>query len=531
MVALNFLWLTLEDTSPRFGCSGDMLADTPNIDRLAAEGCRYPLAFSTAAVCSPSRCAVITGMYATSIGAHHHRTSTTRPDVPELPTPYEVVPPPFVKPFTEYLRAAGYYCTNNAKTDYQFTPPSTTWDECGRNAHWRHRAPGQPFFAVFNDTVTHESGMWRRERPLRTDPARVRVPDYLPDTPAVRETLARHYDNLAAADRRVGELLAQLEEDGLAGDTVVVLWSDHGEGLPRGKSWLYDSGIRVPLIVRRPGGGDAGTVSEELVSMIDLAPTVLTLAGLPVPEHLQGRPFLGAAVRPREFVFAARDRHDEMYDMVRAVRDRRYKYIRNFHPELPYLIWNAYRHRHPAMQEMWRLFAEGRLEGEPLRLFAPCRPPEELYDTEVDPLELHNLAGDPAHAAVLERLRCALAEWRNACGDLGEVPEAQMAQRMWPGGRQPVTAVPLFIPVAPDRPGLEPAGDDAGYRAPLVVQMHCATQGATIGYTMDPGEAARWRIYAGPLRLAPGTTTLRARAGRIGYRDSPERVAVFRVQG
>jgi len=531
MALLNVLWLTLEDTSPRFGCSGDTLAETPNIDRLAAEGRRYPLAFSTAAVCSPSRCAVITGMYATSIGAHHHRTSTTRPDVPELPTPYEVVPPPYVKPFTEYLRAAGYYCTNNAKTDYQFTPPSTTWDECGRNAHWRHRAPGQPFFAVFNDTVTHESGMWARERPPQTDPAAVRLPDYLPDTPRVRESLARHYDNLAAADRRVGELLAQLDADGLADDTVVFLWSDHGEGLPRGKSWLYDSGIRVPLIVRWPDRLQGGAVDEGLVSMIDLAPTVLGLAGLPLPAHLQGRPFLGPEARPREYVFAARDRHDEMYDMVRAVRDQRYKYIRNFQPELPYLTWNAYRHRHPAMQEMWRLFAEGHLEGAPLGLFATARPPEELYDTEADPQELRNLAGDPAHAGTLGRLRGALAGWRADCGDLGEVPEVQMAERMWPGGRQPVTAAPLFIPTGPDAPGLEPAGDHGAYRAPVAVQMHCSTQGATIGYTTDAGEGARWRIYTGPVRLMPGTTTLRARAGRIGYRGSAEGVAVFHVQG
>jgi len=281
----NVLWITLEDTSPRLGCYGDNLARTPHIDRLAAEGRLFPHAFSTAAVCSPSRSAVITGMYATAIGAHHHRTSTVRADVPGLPTPYAAVPPPYVKPFTEYLRASGYYCTNNAKTDYQFRPPFTAWDECGQQAHWRHRGTGQPFFAVFNVGVTHESGMWQDARPLKTDPAAVTLPPYLPDTPRSRVALARHYDNLAEADRRVGELLAELEESGAAPHTAVFLWSDHGEGLPRGKSWLYDSGIRVPLIVRWSGALEPGGVDSGLVSMIDLGPTVArSVPAAPLPS-------------------------------------------------------------------------------------------------------------------------------------------------------------------------------------------------------------------------------------------------------
>ena len=521
----NVLWITLEDTSPRLGCYGDPLARTPNLDAVAAAGRRYPLAFSTAAVCAPSRCAVITGMYATAIGGHQMRSTHRSPHVPELPTPYAVVPPPYVRPFTEYLRAAGYHCTNNAKTDYQFEPPCTAWDACGREAHWQSRAPGQPFFAVFNLDITHESGMWPHpERgPLQTDPEAVVPPPTLPDTPPVRQALARHYDNLAAADRRVGEILRELESDGGAANTAVFVWSDHGEGLPRAKRWLYDAGIRVPLLVRWPGHIPPGEVSDDLVSMLDLGPTVLSLAGIPLPRHLQGQPFLGPDASPRRYVHAARDRHDESHDMVRAVRDRRYKYIRNFLPGTPYLAWIPYRNRHPAMQELWRLQAAGALDGPRRTLFDP-RPPEELYDTRQDPHELRNLAADPAHRPVLERLRAECDRWRREAGDLGDEPEEAMAARMWPGGVQPVTAAPLFIPLGPDTPGTEPSGGGA-FPGPVLLQLYCATAGASITYRT--GE--RWELYREPLRLPAGDTTVVARAGRIGYRDSEERRASFTV--
>lgn len=526
----NVLWITLEDTSPRLGCYGDPLARTPHIDHLAAGGRRYTRAFATAAVCAPSRCAVITGMYATAIGGHHMRTTHRNPLVPELPTPYAVVPPPYVRPLPEYLRAAGYYCSNNAKTDYQFDPPCTTWDAQGPDAHWRGRLSGQPFFAVFNLTVTHESGMWpRADRPLRTDPRRVMLPPYLPDTVAARESLARHYDNLATADARVGEVLAALEEDGCGAETVVMLWSDHGEGLPRAKRWLYDSGMRVPLIVRWPGALAPASECADLVSMIDLAPTVLSVAGVPLPRHLQGHPFLGAEARARDYVYAARDRHDECYDMVRAVRDRRYKYIRNFLPGTPRFGWIPYRNRHPVMAELWRLHAQGALSEVQAALFAP-RPPEELYDTWHDPFEVHNLAAAPALRQDLERLREAMDAWRRTHGDLGDEPETQTAARMWPGGGQPATATPLLIPLGPEVTGETPSAGGA-FADPLLLQMYCATAGASITYTTDVGEPRRWLLYTEPPRLPVGTTVVRARAGRIGFRDSEVRRAVFTVNG
>ena len=526
----NILWISLEDTSPRFGCYGDEVARTPNIDRLAAAGCIYPRAFSVAGVCAPSRSAIITGMYPTSIGTHHMRTTHTVD--PNRPLPYSACPPPHVKCFTEYLRGADYYCTNNAKTDYQFTPPFTAWDELGTNAHWRNRPQGTPFFAVFNPTVTHESGMWEEkhvDQPPRTDVAAVELPPYLPDTEPCRRALAHHYDNLEEADGRVGELLDQLDADGLAENTIVILWSDHGEGLPRAKRWPYDAGIRIPLIVRWPGRVDPGSIDERLVSLIDLGPTMLSITGSLRPQHLQGQPFLGPDAEPRQYIFATRDRHDEFYDRVRAVRDQRYKYLRHYHPEQPYLPWNPYRNRHPVMQEMWRLYRQDALEGAQRLLFDSPRPPEELYDTQADPFEMINLADDPAYRRVLARLRGALDEWQTDVGDLGDMAEEEMVYRWWPQGVQPQTAMVGFVPFAAQSAGLE-LSRGGSFDGPCRLQLHCPTQGASMTYTFDAGQNVRWRLYTGPIELPRGTTTVRARAVRIGYLDSTESEGDFTVR-
>lgn len=538
----NVLWISFEDTYPFYGCYGDPVARTPNVDRLAAEGCRYPNAFSTAPVCAPARCAVITGMYAVSIGAHHMRTSHPRPH-DTAAFPYEVCPPPHVRCFTEYLRAAGYYCTNNHKTDYQFNPPRTAWDDCSKTAHWRNRPdPDQPFFAVFNPTNTHESGMWEdKDIELSVDPAAVPVPPYLPDTPRVRESIARMYSQLAIADQRMGELLAQLEEDGLADNTIIMHWSDHGP-MPRGKRWPYDSGIRVPMIVRwpdrlRPRNVKPGSVDERLVSTIDLGPTVLSLAGVEIPVHLQGRAFLGPrAAPPRDYVFASRDRYDVSYDMIRAARDRRFKYLRNYLPQLEKAMWVPYRNQHPIMQEIYRLHLEGRLEGPQRIMMQTSRLAEELYDTHADPHELHNLAADPAYAGDLARLGAATDAWLAEVGDMGRIDEYEMVRRWWPGGKQPRTSKPLLIPIAPgcwgDQTVMKPedvARPVTGeYTGPMLVQLTCGTQGASIAYTTEAGDAARWQLYAGPIRIEKGkTVTIRARACRIGYQESEEAAATF----
>ena len=524
----NIVWISNEDMSPHLGAYGDALARTAVLDRFAARSIRFTQAFSTAPVCAPSRAAIITGMYQASIGAQHMRTTEDR--VPELPGPYLAVPPFYVKAFPEYLRAAGYYTSNRAKTDYQFGVPFTIWDDLGSRAHWRNRRdPAQPFFAVFNLEITHESQIFpsspaRKGKKLVTDPAEVKVPPYYPDTPLVREELARMYDNIADMDGQVAEILKQLDEDGLAENTIVFYWSDHGDGVPRAKRSLYDSGLHVPLMIRIPPRlgtlAAPGTVRNDLVSFVDLAPTVLSLAGLDVPAHMQGRVLVGPnAGAPPAYVFGARDRMDAEYDMMRSARDARFLYIRNFSPELPYAGHIIYRNQSAIMQEWFRMQAESALRGPAALWMRTSRPAEELFDVHRDPHQIENLAGHPAHRATLEKMRAAVAGWMTGIGDQGLINEAEMIQRMWPGGVQPVTAQPYVVPrrttEVPERRPVMPAP------APMEVVIYVPTQGASIGYTTEEGPAPRWRLYTGPIRVT-APMTLRAKAIRYGYKESEE---------
>jgi N-sulfoglucosamine sulfohydrolase len=527
----NVLWVSFEDTNPFYGCYGDRVARTPAVDRLAAEGTRFPLAFSTAGVCAPARSAVITGMYPISIGTHHMRTTHENPAVPELPTPYSALLAPHVKCFTEYLRGAGWYCTNNEKTDYQFAAPRSAWDDCSDTAHWRNRPdPDQPFFAVFNPHDSHESGMWPgMVDEITFDPAAVEVPPTFPDTTKVREALAQMYTQIEIVDRRLAELLAELEEDGLAANTLVMHWSDHGP-LPRGKRWPYDSGIHVPMVVRWPGRLEDGATSDRIVSTMDLGPTVLSACNVEIPLHLHGRAFLGgAADTPRTYIHASRDRHDSAYDRVRAVRDSRWKYLRHYYPQQPYVSWIPFRNFHPIMQEMMRLHALDELGEIPRRFLADSRPVEELYDCVADPHETENLADDPTHRETLERLRAECDRWLADVGDLGEVDEAQMVAGWYPDG-VPEVPPPRFVPVTPTDAGSAPINDDAEIDGPALVQIHSGTQGASLEYRID--DDPHWRIYGGPIRLAAGTeATIHARADRIGFTPSPEVSVRVRVAG
>ncbi|HET9466821.1 MAG TPA: sulfatase-like hydrolase/transferase [Vicinamibacterales bacterium] len=527
----NILWISNEDMSPHLGAYGDTLARTPVLDRFARESIRYTHAFTTAPVCAPSRAAIITGMYQTTLGAQHMRTTEDR--VPELPGPYLAVPPHYVKAFPEYLRAAGYYTSNRAKTDYQFGEPFTIWDDLGPKAHWRNRADtSQPFFSVFNLNVTHESQIFpsspaRKGKGLITDLERVIVPPYYPDTPLVREELARMYDNIADMDTQVGEILKQLESDGLANNTIVFYWSDHGDGVPRAKRSLYDSGLRVPLMIRWPemSPGIANSVSSRLVSMVDLAPTVLAMAGVEIPAHLQGRPFIGPKGEPApEFVFAARDRMDIEYDMMRSARDRQFLYIRNFAPEQPYAGHIIYRNQSNIMQEWFRLQAERALKGSAALWMRTSRPAEELYDTVADPHQIRNLAGDPKHQQTLNRMRIALTDWMTRTNDQGLVNEPEMIQRMWPGGVQPETAQPYIL----SRRELEAPARRASIALtrPMEAVIYVPTQGASIGYTTEEGPSAKWRLYTGPI-LVDKPMTIRAKAIRYGYKESAETKTVF----
>ncbi len=550
----NIVWVSAEDMGPRVGAYGDPVARTPNIDQLASRGIRYTRAFTAAGVCSPNRSAIITGMHQSSIGGHHMRTLSGAPFAPP-PTAYSAVPPHYVKTFTEYLRAAGYYTTNNVKEDYQFETPVTAWDESSGTAHWRNRPdPDQPFFAVFNFITTHESRIWPDPKaaframglpenaahpappPLVTDPEAVSVPPYYPDTPVVRRDIAQQYDNIARMDAQVGEILQQLEEDGLADNTIVFFWSDHGDGLPRHKRWVYDSGLHVPLIVHIPGQ-EAG-LDDQLVSFVDLAPTVLSLAGVEPPVHMQGRAFLGPFQNdkpPHDYIFAARDRFDEQYDMVRAARDKRYKYIRNYYPEKPYVLWMAYANVMPTMQEMFRLDAEGKLEGPQKLWFRTTRPVHELYDLDADPHEINNLARDPAHQDRLAQMQEVLDQWMVDINDLGPVSEPDMVEQGWPGGVQPETAAPAIFPRASMATIFEPGGtvkpgaSGGAFTGSVVLAMYSPTQGASIAYTMETRDDPHWKLYAGPITVQE-TTTIRAKAIRYGYKESQETVATFTVE-
>jgi len=434
---LNILWITCEDMSPHLGCYGDTFATTPNLDKLAAEGARYTHAYSVAGVCAPSRSCLITGMYPTTLGTCHMRCNHT--------------PPESVRCFPTYLRREGYYCTNNAKTDYQFDVPGDAWDECSTKAHWRNRKnPEQPFFAVFNCLYTHESWIGNLDQLPKDyisripgglhDPARAALPPYYPDTELIRKHWAHMYDLASAMDARAGELLRQLEEDGLADNTVVFFFSDHGDGIPRAKRWMYDSGLHVPLIVRWPGHIEPGRVTERLVSFLDFAPTVLSIAGAAIPEHMQGKAFLGSKeAAQREYVFAARDRMDERYDIIRAARDARYKYIRNYEPNRPSAQYVSYCESWPIMQELRRVNDAGGLDAKQKLFFRDRKPLEELYDTESDPDELNNLADSAQYGKELQRLRRELDDWLNDAADLGFVPEAEL-EKWVPAHNPPLTS-------------------------------------------------------------------------------------------
>jgi uncharacterized sulfatase len=429
----NILWLSCEDSSPVLGCYGDRFAKTPTLDALARQGVRYSHAYTVAGVCAPSRSCIITGMYPTTLGSMHMRC--------------EAKLPAHVHCFPEYLREAGYYCTNRQKTDYNFAVPKGAWDDSGRDAHWRNRPKDKPFFGVFNFETTHESrvrfddaeyaALTRRLTPeQRQDPARLGLPSFYPDTPKVRRDWARTYELMTAVDYQVSDMLRQLEEDGLADDTIVFFWSDHGVGLPRAKRWLYDSGTHVPLIVRIPGKfrsagqGAAGTVDDQMVSFIDLAPTVLNLAGVKLPEQFQGRAFLGPNLTPpRQYVFGVRDRMDERYDMIRTVRDKRYRYVRNYEWFKPYYQYMNTSEGSPVMQEIRRVHAEGKLAPAAAQFMAETKPPEELYDVQNDPWEVHNLAGKAELKPVLLRLRKVHESWARETRDLGAIPEPEIVER------------------------------------------------------------------------------------------------------
>lgn len=422
----NILWITSEDNSPLLKCYGDSFATSPNLNQLASEGFRYTHAYANAPVCAPTRNTIITGIYACSGGNQHMRSQYPKSEV--------------IKFFPQFLQQKGYYCTNNSKEDYNIPSNQTKgiWDESSNKAHYKNRPQGKPFFAVFNTTISHESCLHKSipTENLRHDPQQVKLPPYHPDTPELRHDWAQYYDKIEDMDQWVGTILKELEESGEAENTIVFYYGDHGGVLGRSKRFVYETGTHVPFIVRIPKkyqylypASQPGEAVDRLISFVDLAPTLLSLIDTSIPDWMQGQAFLGKQKSPDpEYAFMFRGRMDERYDMVRAVRDKQFRYIRNY---MPYRIHGQhinYLWQAPSMPSWENVFLTGKC-NEIQSAFWKTKPNEELYDTEKDPWEVNNLANDPAYREVIQRLRLVTKEQAIKIKDTGFIPEGERTIR------------------------------------------------------------------------------------------------------
>lgn len=422
----NIVWITSEDHGPHLGCYGDKFARTPNLDAFAKKGLRFARAWSNAPVCAPARTAIISGIYPPSTGSQHMRSGT--------------ILPRDMRMFVVYLRQLGYYCTNKVKEDYNLSKDGKVWDDSSNKAHWKNRQPGQPFFAVFNSTKSHESGIRNRygKKEPKSDVKKVPLPPYHPDTPVVRRDWAFYYDTLAEVDADAAKVLRELEEAGLLEDTIVFYYADHGSGMPRNKRTPLNCGLQVPMIVHfpaafrhlAPADYKEGGVSDRLVSFVDLAPTVLSIAGREPPAWMQGKAFAGKyATKPPPYIHGFRGRMDERYDFQRSVTDGRYVYLRNYMPHLPAGQHVEYMFVTKTSQVWKKLFDEGKLNKQQSFFFETPRTPEELYDLTNDPHEVNNLAPSAKHQEILQKLRQANREHLLAIRDLGFLPEDEIHRR------------------------------------------------------------------------------------------------------
>jgi len=419
----NILWIVSEDNSPLFGCYGDKFATTPTFDKLASEGILYENAFANAPVCAPARATIITGMYPPSLGTQNMRSTYPIPDSIHF--------------FPKYLKEAGYYTTNNAKQDYNMALPNGVWNESSKKAHYKNRKKGQPFFAVFNLGVTHESSIHKSipTEKLKHKPAKVTLPPYHPDTPEMRHDWAQYYDKIENLDTQVGKILKELKDAGLAENTIIAYYGDHGGVVARSKRFVYESGTRVPMIWRFPNKykhlapAKPNTKLNRLVSFVDLAPTMLSLTNIKIPEYIQGKAFLGKQQsKPRNYVHLFRGRMDEKIDMVRATRDKQYRYIKNYMPHRIYGQYIEYLWRAPSCKSWEEAYKKG-LCTPAQSAFWEQKPPEELYDVTKDPSEINNLAYDSNYNSVLERMRKETDRWMLEIHDTGLMSEGELSER------------------------------------------------------------------------------------------------------
>ena len=496
----NILCVTCEDISCRLGCYGDPTAVTPNLDAFAQHAIRYTDMFTTVGVSAPSRSALITGMYPSTLCSNNMRVGGK--DRPEGIPRYAVVPPTGVKCYTEYMRAAGYYCTNNSKCDYQFGCPLTAWDESSGKAHWKNAPEGAPFFAIFNLNITHESQIWKGEkRKLTIDPADVVVPPYFPDDEVSRRTLAILYSNIKLMDQQFQDLVDEVEAAGKLDNTIIIWYSDNGGPLPREKRSLYDTGTKVPFMISFPDGYKAGTVDKNLHMFPDIPATILSLAGINPPDYMQGEAFLGkyAEKNPREYVYGARTRMGESVDKQGAVRDHHYRYLRNYNSEHANYGTVAYRLQMPLMTHMLDLKEQGLLNRDQMQWFLAPRPVEEFYDLDKDPYELHNEIDNPAYEKDIARLKAEYNRWIAEECPRWDLTEIEAIETMWPGGIQPVVKAPK-VEMTPD--GVLISSDEDGVS--FAYQIN--------GKGMNE---KHWYLYNGPVQLKKGDrmTTVAVRAG------------------
>jgi len=505
----NILWLTCEDISPNLGCYGDSYARTPHLDRLASQGIRYDNAVGITGVCAVNRSCLITGMYSSTIGTQDMRCLVRLPES--------------IRCFPEYLRKAGYYCSNNSKKDYNFRESAETWDESSNRAHWKKRRPDQPFFAVFNYTGSHESQIWENNHRRHAaklspgelhDPGTVPIPPFHPDTPEVRRDWANYHDNITALDKWIAVRLKELDDADLAGDTIVFFFSDHGAGMPGVKKWVWNGGLQVPLLIRFPekyrhwSPGKPNGVCDRLVSFVDFAPTVLSLCEVKIPDNMQGVAFLGArAGKPRHYAFAIRDRMAEHYDTIRVVRDNRYQYHRNFMPHLPWARFASYTYNMPTAKVWLRMHREGKLNGIQDRIFRP-KPLEELYDLAADPHMVQNLMESDGQKVepTARRMREALRDWQLRTRDLGLLPESEIHQR---AGQHQVTPYEIGQNESwyPLKRKIQSAAWLAGERSPRQRSL-------VESLLREDDPVVRWWAITGC--MAPGAPT-------AGFRSSLER--------
>jgi len=501
----NIIWLVAEDQSPEwFPMYGDSTISLPNLESLSKDAVIFDNAVSPVPVCAPARSSLITGMYPSTLGTHNMRTHTpwrevNEPSLDSLPS-YSPVVPDGIKMFTEYLRKEGYYTANGPKEDYNFAKTDAAWDESSTERHWRKRKEGQPFFAVFNFSVCHESQIWQRGKDsLYVDTETISVPPYFPDTETVRHDMAVNYSNLKRLDDQIGEILADLKEDGLYENSIIFFYGDHGGPLPRHKRALYDTGLKVPLIIKLPKSENAGSRDNRLISFIDYAPTVLSFANIEPPKVMQGKAQFGhfEADKKPQYTFHTSDRFDEIYDRLRAVRSARYKYIKSFNTNLSHALPVAYREQMPMMAELRQRYKDGKLNENQARWLEPTKPEEELYDLQKDPYELENLAAKPELKDTLQYYRAVLNDWIKETNDLGEFPERDLMARWLVDGKQPQLA-PIEIEET-----------DIG------IELISTKSDATLVWK-QPQDSV-WNVYAKPI---PKNTSFDAKAERIGYEDS-----------